>query len=110
MSCVHCGGTAGTLVDGAHALCKVRKEFGLATPSLGDRCQCCSGTGRHPRGAVGPTNPNQDAIERWAPACVTCAGSGTVRAVSAVPPQRKVLHWADGCTPDVELSPATEAE
>lgn len=78
--CRHCGGNAGCFFDGGHALCNARAKRGGPTPSLGDRCSCCKGTGGHPRSAVGPINPNQDTIERWCPGCTTCRATGVVGA------------------------------
>jgi len=76
MKCKFCGGTAGSLIDGAHALCAARKERNLPTPCLGYRCQTCNGHGRIPKTKYGPINPNQAAIDAWAPPCPDCDGKG----------------------------------
>ncbi|HEY4395971.1 MAG TPA: hypothetical protein VGP64_18030 [Polyangia bacterium] len=78
--CGLCGGNAGKLVAGrAHVLCSALAMRGMPTPSLGDACSCCNGTGGHPRSAVGPVDPNQDQVERWCPGCTTCGATGAVR-------------------------------
>lgn len=82
-ACRLCGGTAAMLrhrasrLD-AHNLCTVRAARGEATPSLGDECPDCLGAGCHPRSAVGPMNPSKAALEKWAPTCKTCKGTGAV--------------------------------
>ncbi len=99
--CKLCGGTSGAHFDGAHALCAARAKHGRPTPTLGDACACCNGSGCHPRSAVGPINPNQDAIDRWAPACVTCQGSGVMgmnEADQRAFPRKLHKHFAKGCT------------
>jgi len=79
-ACSLCGGTAGTLFGGAHALCRALAKRGAATPNMGDRCPCCSGARCHPRTAVfDATYANQAAIDRWAPKCETCNGTGAVK-------------------------------
>lgn len=101
--CSVCGGTAGDGRQAAHALCIVRRDRGMVTPSLGDACPCCKGSGCHPRSAAGPINPNQDTVERWAPACQTCKGSGAVNIVDAMAVRLRDLeaakkrHWFEGC-------------
>lgn len=103
--CRLCGGTIGAGWDGAHALCNALAERGMPTPSLGKRCPCCLGAGVHPRSACGPINPNQDAIERWAPSCVTCQGSGAVEVADArlarehARDAQRRLHWYERCRP-----------
>ena len=105
--CRHCGGTAGNAtVPGepeSHAVCHYKALAGLPTPSLGDICPCCEGSGCHPRSATGPINPTQDQIERWAPACMKCKGSGSIN-VAEPNYQRhieenaaKKRHWFEGC-------------
>lgn len=48
-ACKHCGGTAGTFSpEGSHYLCQERAKHGLATPSLGNRCPTCNGSGVKP--------------------------------------------------------------
>lgn len=75
--CTLCGGTAGRLApEGYHYLCRARADRGLPILRLGDACPACNGNGRIPRSAVGPTNPSQAAIDRWAPPCARCAGTG----------------------------------
>lgn len=82
-ACSLCKGTAGRLLEGAHALCRARANRGGATPSMGDFCPCCGGAQCHPRSAVGPIDPNQAMIERWAPTCQTCKGTGAIAAAGA---------------------------
>lgn len=45
--CAICGGTAGSFNPATHAhyLCEARKTIGAPTPSLGNRCPSCNGTG-----------------------------------------------------------------
>lgn len=122
--CIHCGGTAGsaTVPDperaGAylqmHALCWARHRAGRPTPSLGNQCPCCKGSGCHPRSPCGPINPNQDAVERWAPACVTCKGSGAIDIADASGARTRELeaakkrHWFERCvTPRADAELAT---
>lgn len=103
--CRLCGGTVGGGWDGAHALCTARAERGAPTPCLGKRCPCCNGAGCHPRSIAGPINPTQDAIERWAPACSTCQGSGAVEIDDPTSVRqyerdaRAKLHWYERCQP-----------
>lgn len=125
--CKHCGGTCGaaTVPDPdhpgqylqAHALCHFLALRGAPTPKLGDVCPCCNGSGCHPRSGAGPINPNQDAIERWAPACVTCKGNGAINIecqTSIANRDReaaKKLHWYEQCAPavlELDLSQSTE--
>jgi hypothetical protein len=75
-SCSLCGGNSGTLIDGAHVLCRARAQKGLPTPNLGEWCPRCQGRGRIPRSRCGPINPNQAAINSWAPPCKHCGGRG----------------------------------
>ncbi len=106
--CRLCGGTAGDSRQTSHALCVARREMGEPTPSLGDACPCCGGSGSHPRSNVGPSNPTQDNLERWAPACVTCNASGAVRVADRstdhmrAETAAKRLHWHDRCVPLAE--------
>ena len=74
--CQLCGGNAGRLVDGAHVFCAIVGSTGERTPSLGDVCLDCLGVGNKPQSAVGPVNPNQAAMDAWAPQCARCNGSG----------------------------------
>jgi hypothetical protein len=83
--CVHCGGTASMrqhVAAGlkAHNLCVARAKRGAATPSLGDECPTCRGAGCIPKSKYGPINPNQAAMDAWAPPCGTCAGKGVLGA------------------------------
>ena len=83
--CEVCGGNAGRLSNGRHELCAARQARGLATPSLGDRCAECAGSGHLPRPQTGLMLPLdlgprriRDAIEAWAPTCSACGGTGHV--------------------------------
>lgn len=112
LGCRLCGGTAGTFFDGAHALCAARAKRGAPTPSLGDVCPCCHGVGGHTRSKCGPLNPNQDAIERWCPGCVTCGATGAINVADTATQRdtmtryghRKPAHWAKDCR-KLEASP-----
>ncbi len=45
-NCVICGGWARQLPPhGAHNLCVARRNLGQPTPSLGEKCTTCNGTG-----------------------------------------------------------------
>lgn len=74
-ACAHCGGRMMDPRLDTHAVCDARALRGIPTPSLGDPCTQCGGVGCLPRSAVGPVNPNQRAIEAWAPTCDRCQGS-----------------------------------
>lgn len=81
--CKLCGGNAGRLNDkGEHNFCRARKNAGMDTPSLGDKCTECSGMGRIPKSKIGPSMfldaPYNftKALEAWAPKCKACKGSG----------------------------------
>jgi len=75
--CRLCGGNAGRLNDrGEHNLCAALAWLGQATPSLGVRCPECKGIGVKPRSALGPVNPSGRDMERWAPKCLHCGGTG----------------------------------
>ena len=83
--CQLCGGNAGRLIDGAHALCAAKAARGLPTPSLGDACVACNGVGRVPRTPAGPVvfcaaGPAAftRAFDAWAPRCEACGGTGVV--------------------------------
>lgn len=83
-ACRHCGGDAGPLIEGAHALCSARHERGLPTPSLGMRCYDCDGAGSHlPAGValsyvLDTTAPAFLAATMQRFACPTCKGSGVL--------------------------------
>lgn len=86
-TCRICGGWARTLPDsGAHNLCIELQKRGLPTPSLGDRCDRCDGSGhlgRKGAGAMlgfdlGPAKISQ-AIAATFPTCPACRGSGIVK-------------------------------
>lgn len=82
--CKLCGGNAGRLNgEGEHNFCRARKNSGMDTPSLGDKCEECRGQGRVPKSKNGPMmffdSPYNitKAIEAWAPKCEKCGGTGT---------------------------------
>lgn len=51
--CRLCGGTAGVMgPTGAHYLCKVREEFRMAAPVIGETCKACNGSGRRSPAAL----------------------------------------------------------
>jgi len=85
-SCKICGGWARQLPEsGAHALCAARREVGLPTPSLGERCTECGGAGHLGKPGVGlmlgfDLGPGRikRAIEAAFPTCGSCGGSGTI--------------------------------
>ncbi len=77
-ACAICGGNAGSLIDGAHALCTAAKALGLPTPSLGDACGCCKGNKGHACSPLGLINPSQKALDAWYLPCTTCKGTGTI--------------------------------
>ena len=78
-ACNLCGGNAGGLIDGAHALCRERAKHGLPTPSLGTRCSTCNGSGTLGRGGVmlsfdlGPAAIARSIAAQFPP-CPTCEG------------------------------------
>lgn len=80
--CNLCGGTAGQLLDGAHCLCTARAALSQPTPSLGDRCPACNGSGTTGRGGVfldfslGPQRIARSIAAQFPP-CQQCAGTGT---------------------------------
>jgi hypothetical protein len=79
--CRLCGGDAGQLIDGAHALCSARAERGLPTPCLGIRCATCNGAGTTGRGGVmldfdlGPAKIARSIAAQFPP-CAACNGRG----------------------------------
>ena len=79
--CRLCGGTAGRFIDGAHALCTALAKEGMPTPSLGDRCPTCRGSGVTGQGGVmlsfelGPAAIAKSIAAQF-PSCRTCGGSG----------------------------------
>jgi len=81
MTCELCGGAAGQLIDGAHALCRARTNLGLPTPSLGNRCERCAGRGTLGTGGVmldlshGPAVIARSIAAQFPP-CPTCGGRG----------------------------------
>jgi hypothetical protein len=82
--CKLCGGTAGQLNErGEHNLCTARAARGLATPSLGNCCEACHGSGTQGRGGVmlsfdcGPATIARS-IQAQFPPCPNCKGSGRV--------------------------------
>jgi hypothetical protein len=86
-ACALCHGTAGQLIDGAHALCAARARLGLPTPCLGLCCPTCSGSGTTGRGGVvlmfdlGPATIRRSLAAQFPP-CPTCDGAGHVEAAS----------------------------
>ena len=82
-TCTLCQGTAGSLIDGTHALCAVRAKHGRPTPTLGMRCETCGGNGVKPgfRGGVfldldlGPALIRRSIAAQFPP-CVDCKGKG----------------------------------
>lgn len=81
MYCQICGGNAGRLnTNNAHNLCEARKNAGLATPSLGDRCRQCNGSGIKPTAnglMLGfDLGPQKIAKAMEAIKCETCEGKG----------------------------------
>lgn len=85
-ACRLCGGRLMDPRLDEHALCAVRARRGAPTPSLGDPCTQCGGVGCLPRSKVGPVNPNQRAIEAWAPTCDRCHGTRAEPGTVADPP------------------------
>ncbi len=78
--CRLCNGNAGSLSpDGAHYLCEALKAQGMPTPSLGDFCNRCNGTGRHGRRDTVLYNPRQSEIDAAFPPCGNCGGTGAVK-------------------------------
>ncbi len=82
--CPLCGGNAGRFIpEGGHELCKALAARGLPTPSLGEKCQACGGSGNQrrdmPRGVLLPMMPSGREIRLWFPACETCKGTGAVQ-------------------------------
>lgn len=83
--CKFCGGTAGRLLNGAHCLCTARAAAGVATPSLGDRCQTCNGSGATGKGGVfldltlGPAMIARSLTAQFPP-CKQCSGTGVINA------------------------------
>lgn len=78
--CRLCGSNAGDPRHyGSHAMCHVQFERGgkEAVKGFPDACETCVGVGRIPKSWVGPINPNQRAIDAWAPKCTDCNGTGT---------------------------------
>jgi len=79
--CTLCGGNAGQLIEGAHALCFARAGHGLPTPSLGERCALCHGSGTTGRGGVmldlglGPATIARSLAAQFPP-CPVCDGRG----------------------------------
>lgn len=79
--CPICGGNAGRIPEGGHYLCQARKRHGQPTPSLGERCTLCGGSGMQRRnltGAILPMIPSGESIRRWFPPCEACHGKGYV--------------------------------
>jgi len=78
--CPICGGNAGQVPPGGHYLCQARKRLGQPTPSLGERCPDCKGSGTPrramPAGVALPMLPTGNEIRRWFPKCPTCEGKG----------------------------------
>ena len=81
--CSLCGGSAGRLLNGAHCLCAARAAHGQPTPSLGDRCPNCHGSGTLGKGGVmldfahGPAVIARSLRAQFPP-CQHCAGTGTI--------------------------------
>ena len=81
--CSICGGSAGQLLNGAHCLCTARQVHGMATPSLGDKCPRCNGSGTLGRGGVmlgfdlGPAAIARS-IKAQFPPCQECGGKGNI--------------------------------
>jgi len=87
-TCKYCGGSAGSFnPTGSHYLCEARAASGGPTPSLGNRCPTCNGSGVRPgfKGGVmlsldeGPARIARSIAAQFPP-CQTCSGSGTVNA------------------------------
>lgn len=92
--CFLCGGNAGQLPEGRHNFCAARADLGLPTPNLGERCECCGGSGTLGRGGVmldfdhGPAAIARSVAAQFPP-CKTCNGRGytdaaLVRAILSV--------------------------
>ena len=83
MFCTLCNGSAGSFnADGDHNLCAVLAKHGMPTPSLGDRCAPCNGSGTTGKGP-GPfldLRMGDRAIARSIaatfPPCEDCRGTG----------------------------------
>lgn len=76
--CALCGGDSGYVNErGVHNLCAARADYGLPVHRLGDACSVCQGRTRIPRSPVClVADPNQAAIDAWAPICEHCSGTG----------------------------------
>lgn len=81
-ACTLCGHNHGQLnQEGTHNYCKELNKVGRmdAVPWLNqERCPACAGLKHVPISAVGPINPSGKTMERWAPKCQTCNGTGLV--------------------------------
>lgn len=78
IKCQYCGGTAGIITPEVpyHFLCEARAGHGLPTPSLGDQCPDCGGSG------VTPITPmvymaNVSTMPK-PKTCHTCKGKGCI--------------------------------
>lgn len=87
-TCSLCYGNAGRLNDkGQHNLCTARAAVGLATPSLGTRCETCGGRGTNGRGGVfldftlGPATIARSIAAQFPP-CPDCGGKGIVNVLT----------------------------
>jgi len=84
-TCNICGGWARKLPEhGAHNLCLERQKRGLATPSLGDMCDECGGSGHRGEGGgvmlsfdLGPAVIARS-IDAQFPVCPKCEGRGFI--------------------------------
>ena len=83
--CCICGGTAGRIIpEEGHYLCQELKKRGLPTPSLGETCPVCNGTGSLGKGGVplffdmGPAAIRRS-IDAQFPPCLKCGGKGYVK-------------------------------
>jgi len=79
--CPICGGSAGRFPPEGHHLCQARRDRGLLTPSLGNRCRGCDGTGfsqaaKLREGIYLPLNPTAAELAARFPKCLRCGGTG----------------------------------
>jgi hypothetical protein len=85
--CPICGGSAGRVIPAeGHHLCQALKRLGMSTPSLGENCGACGGSGvkrrQLPAGILLPTLPTGHEIKLWFPPCEACGGKGSVSAAA----------------------------
>lgn len=101
--CSICGGSAGTLIDGAHALCTARARHSIEVPCLGDRCSVCHGSKHASKLAPGQAGPclsldhmtpgqMKRSIDALFPLCPHCGGTGVEPGTADPQPMRIVRN------------------